>query len=289
VLATVCYEYIKYAILFCSDLQRPIYHVLKFHSGQKTGYLLASILAYGKISEGEELVKAKSVSGSNQDEASKIRIMLADDHPLLRQALKNVLEKQRDFEVIAEASDGEEAVKLATELTPDIVIMDISMPKLNGLAATRQIKASCPMIAVLVLTVHSDSEHILGILQAGAGGYLTKSVFGDEVIHAVRALAAGETVLSPSVSQQILKYAFQHIVEPLSLDAGDKLTSRELEILRLAAKGISNKDIALKLDLSLRTVKGYLAALFLKLNVASRTEVVVVSLRKGILTLTDLE
>jgi DNA-binding NarL/FixJ family response regulator len=105
--------------------------------------------------------------------------MLADDHPLLRQALRDVLEKQPDFEVIAEASDGEEAVKLATEMLPDIVIMDISMPTLNGLEATKQIKASNPSIAVLVLTVHSDSEHILSILRAGAGGYLTKSVYGD--------------------------------------------------------------------------------------------------------------
>jgi len=230
----------------------------------------------------------KSVFGSNQDKPDKIRIMLADDHPLLRQALRDVLEKERDFEVIAEANDGEEAVKLASELIPDVVIMDISMPNLNGLEATRQIKAICSTIAILVLTVHSDKEHILSILQAGAGGYLTKSVYGDEVIHTVRALAAGETVLSPQVSQHILKYVFQHVTKPSSLDTGDKVTARETEILRLAAKGISNKDIAFRLGLSLRTVKGYLADLFLKLNVASRTEAVVVGLRKGILTLDDL-
>lgn len=235
------------------------------------------------------MAEIKSVSGLNQDKPIKIRIMLADDHPLLRQALKSALEKHSDFEVIAEASDGEEAVKLATELVPDVVIMDISMPNLNGLEATKQIKASCPSVAILVLTVHSDSEHILNILQAGAGGYLTKSVYGDEVIHAVRALVSGETVLSPAVSRQVLKYASQHITKPPNLDAGDKITTRELEILRLAAKGISNRDIALRLGISLRTVKGYIADLFLKLNVASRTEAVVVGLRKGILTLTDLE
>jgi NarL family two-component system response regulator LiaR len=215
--------------------------------------------------------------------------MLADDHPLLRQALRDVLEKQRDFEVIAEAGDGEEAVKLAIELDPDVVIMDMSMPRLNGLEATKQIKASRPAIAVLVLTVHSDSEHILSVLKAGAGGYLTKSVYGEEVIHAVRALVCGETVLSPSVSQQIFKYAFQHTIKPKTLDVSNKLSARELEVLSLAAKGISNKDIALRLGLSLRTVKGHLADLFLKLNVASRTEVVIVGLRKGILTLKDLE
>jgi NarL family two-component system response regulator LiaR len=174
-------------------------------------------------------------------------VILADDHPLLRQALRDVLEKQPDFEVIAEASDGEEAVRLATELVPDVVIMDISMPNLSGLEATKQIKERCPAIAVLVLTVHSDSEHILSILQAGAGGYLTKSVYGDEVTHAVRALISGETVLSPTVSQQIFKYAFQHTVKPKGLDVGEKLSARELEVLSLAAKGISNKDIAIKL------------------------------------------
>jgi NarL family two-component system response regulator LiaR len=232
------------------------------------------------------LVEATSKSGSNR---SKTRIMLADDHPLLRQALRDVLEKQPDFEVIAEASDGEEAVKLATEMLPDIVIMDISMPTLNGLEATKQIKASNPSIAVLVLTVHSDSEHILSILRAGAGGYLTKSVYGDEVIHAVRALVSGETVLSPAVSQQIFKYAFQHSSKPKNLGTGNTLSSRELEVINLAARGISNKDIAQRLGLSLRTVKGYLADLFLKLNVASRTEAVIICLRKGIITLKDLE
>jgi NarL family two-component system response regulator LiaR len=221
--------------------------------------------------------------------SGKARIVLADDHPLLRQALRDVLEKQPDFEVVAEASDGEEAVKLTDELLPDVVIMDISMPRLNGLEATKQIKASHPAIAILALTVHSDSEHILSILQAGAGGYLTKSVYGDEVINAVRALACGETVLCPSVSQQIFKYAFQHIAKSKTRDLGDKLSAKELEVLSLAAKGISNKDIALELGLSLRTVKGYLANVFMKLNVASRTEAVIVGLRKEILTLDDLE
>jgi len=231
----------------------------------------------------------KSVLNSNQHKSNKIRILLADDHPLLRQALRSVLEKQHDFEIIAEACDGEEAVKLATELIPDIVIMDISMPNLNGLEATKQIKANCPKIAILVLTVHSDSEHILSILQAGAGGYLTKSVYGEEVINAVHALVSGEVVLSPSISRQILKYAFKNITKPQSYDLDEKITTRELEVLRLAAKGVSNRDIALSLDLGLRTVKGHLAEIFLKLNVASRTEAVIVSLRKGIITLDDIE
>ena len=235
-----------------------------------------------------EVTSESSIQSVKPKKSKKTRIILADDHPLLRQALRSVLEKQPDLEVIAEAGDGEEAVKLATELVPDVVIMDISMPKLNGLEATRQIKENRSTIAVLVLTVHSDNEHILSILQAGAGGYLTKSVYDDEVVNAVRALVSGETVLSPSVSQRIFKYAFQHITKPKSLDVGDKLSVRELEILSLVAQGISNKDIAIRLGLSLRTVKGYLADIFLKLNVSSRTEAAIVGLRKGILTLDDL-
>ncbi len=233
------------------------------------------------------MTEAASKSGSDRSE--KTRIRLADDHPLLRQALRDVLEKQSDFAVVAEASDGEEAVRLALEMIPDVVIMDISMPNLNGLEATRQIKANYPSIAVLVLTVHSDSEHILSILQAGAGGYLTKSVYGDEVTHAVRALVSGETVLSPSVSQQIFKYAFRHSPESKNLNRGDTFSGRELEVLKLAATGISNKEIADRLGLSLRTIKGYLAEIFLKLNVASRTEAIIICLKRGILTIKDLE
>jgi NarL family two-component system response regulator LiaR len=244
---------------------------------------------FAKITMRLDMTEGISESGSERQYPEKTRIMLADDHPLLRQALRDVLEKEPDFEIIAEASDGEEAVRLATELLPDVVIMDISMPKLNGLEATKQIKESCFSIAVLVLTVHSDSEHILSILRAGAGGYLTKSVYGNEVINAVRALVSGEIVLSPQVSQQIFKYAFRHTTKPKSLDSGNKLSARETEVLSLVAKGIPNKDIALRLGISLRTVKGYLAELFMKLNVASRTEAVIVGLRKGIITLDDLE
>lgn len=226
---------------------------------------------------------------SSQNQTNKITVMLADDHPLLRQALRSLLEKQADFEIVAEASDGEAAVNLAQELVPNVVIMDISMPKLNGLEATRQIKVKCPTVAVLVLTVHNDSEHILGILEAGADGYLTKSVFGEEVIQAIRSVVAGETVLSAQVLQQLLKHVLRYPTKPLMLDAGEKLTVRQQEILRLAAKGMSNRDIALTLNLSLRTVKGYMVEIFSKFKVNSRTEAVITALRVGILTISDLD
>jgi len=225
----------------------------------------------------------------DKEHSKKLKIMVADDHPLLRQALRNVLEKHDDFEVIAEAGDGEEAIRLATELRPEILIMDISMPNISGLEATRQIKKKCPSIAIIALTVYDDSEHILGILEAGAAGYLTKSVFGDEVAYAIRSVAAGETVLSPAVSRQVIKHAAKYVAKPLRLDSGEKLTSREQELLKLAALGLSNKGIAARLELSLRTVKSYMTEIFSKLRVGSRTEAVILALRAGIIDIHDFE
>jgi len=215
--------------------------------------------------------------------------LIADDHPLLRQALRHFLEKYEDFEIIAEAGDGEEAVKLVEEMTPDVVVMDIAMPKLNGLEATRQIKAKCPAVAVLVLTVHSDIEYILGILDAGAAGYLIKNVFGEEVVNAIRSVVTGETILSAPVLSQLLKCARRYPTRPFHLDAKEKLSTRELEILKLLSKGIRNKDIARFLNLSERTVKSLLVDIFAKLRVGSRTEAVIIGLRQGFLNFDDLE
>jgi two-component system, NarL family, response regulator LiaR len=233
-------------------------------------------------------VAEQKLSGA-QDHNKKVRIVIADDHPLLREALRYTLEKQSDFEILAECGDGEETLRVARELVPDVLIMDISMPKLNGMEVTKQIKTEALPIAILVLTVHNDNEHVISILEAGAAGYLTKSVYGDEIINSVRALVTGETVLSSSISAQVFKYAYQHMPKPVTLQPFDRLLARELEILKLAAKGTSNKDIASKLGLSLRTVKGYLSDIFSKLMVTSRTEAIIVSLRKGIIDLKDLE
>jgi DNA-binding NarL/FixJ family response regulator len=208
--------------------------------------------------------------------------LLADDHPLLRKALRDLLEKETAFEVIGEAGDGEEAVRLATEIMPDVVIMDISMPNLDGLQATQQIKTRCPNVAVLVLTVHTDDECILEILKAGAAGYLIKSAFGEEVVHAVRAVATGDMVLSAPIGQRLLKQAAR-------LEAGDKLSTRELEVLKLTARGLSNKDVASALGIKLRTVKGHLADIFSKLRVASRTEAVIAGLQAGFLSMDDIQ
>jgi NarL family two-component system response regulator LiaR len=230
-----------------------------------------------------------SIKVSPRGQSAKTKIVLADDHPLLRKALKDLLEKESDFSIIGEAGDGEEAVRLATQITPDIVIMDISMPNLDGLQATQQIKARCPNVAVLVLTVHTDDECILEILQAGAAGYLIKSAFGEQVVQAVRAVATGEMILSPLIGMRLLKQAARYPTRPALLEAGEKLSTRELEVLKLTARGLSNKDIALALGIKLRTIKGHLADIFSKLRVASRTEAVIAGLRAGFLSLDDIQ
>ncbi|MBM4401074.1 MAG: response regulator transcription factor [Crenarchaeota archaeon] len=224
-----------------------------------------------------------------QRRSGKTKILLADDHPLLRKALRDLLEREDDFEIVGEASDGEEAVRLTAKMLPEMVIMDVSMPNMDGLEATRQIKARYPNVAVLVLTVHTDDESVLEILQAGAAGYLVKSVFGDEIVQAVRAVVTGEMVLSPSIGQRLLKHAARYPTRPVLLEAGEKLSTRELEILKLAAHGMSNKDIAQALEIKLRTVKGHLTEMFSKLRVASRTEAVITGLRAGFLSLDDLQ
>jgi NarL family two-component system response regulator LiaR len=230
-----------------------------------------------------------TASSASTKHRPKTRIVLADDHPLLRQALKDILQKENSFEIIGEAADGEEAVRLAAELTPDVVIMDISMPNLDGLQATQQIKGKYPNVAVLVLTVHTDDECILEILKAGAAGYLIKSAFGDEVIHAVRAVASGDMVLSAPIGERLLKQAARFPTRPVLLEAGEKLSARELEVLKMTARGLSNKDVASKLDIKERTVKGHLADIFSKLRVASRTEAVIAGLQAGFLSLDDIQ
>jgi len=228
-------------------------------------------------------------SHSRSKKTGKISIIVVDDHPLFRQSIRNVLEAQSDFQVVAEADNGEEAVKLSGELKPDVVLMDITMPRMGGLEATRQIKAAQPQVAVLVLTIHSDDQHIIGILEAGAAGYLTKSVFGEEVVQAVRGVVAGEMVLSSAVGQRLLKQAARYPIRSVPIEAGENLSPRELEIIKLAARGMSNKSIAADLGLTVRTVKGHLATIFSKLNVGSRTEVVIAGLRGGFLSVDDIQ
>lgn len=214
-----------------------------------------------------------------------IKVLIADDHPLMCDSLKSHLENEENIEVIATADNGEEAVKLALKLVPDVVIMDISMPILNGIEATRQIKSMNPKIKVLVLTVHADSEHILKIFEAGAEGYISKKISGSKFPNAIRSIIDGCSVLSEEVMGELIKHALR--LPSLTVDSNPVpiLTTRELVIFKLVALGKSNKQIAEELKLNIRTVKGYVSNIFLKLNANCRTEAVMAGIKAGLLSI----
>jgi NarL family two-component system response regulator LiaR len=218
----------------------------------------------------------------------KIRILIADDHAVVREGTRQILEHEHDMEVVGEAGDGEEAVSLATRCTPDIAIIDIAMPRVDGIEATRRIKAECPSLAVLILTAYDDDQFIFSLLEAGAAGYLLKSVRGRELVDAVRAVYAGESVLHPSIARKVLNRFACTSGKAKEETEKAVLSERETDVLRLATRGLSNKDIAEELGLSARTVQGHLAHIFNKLNVSSRTEAVVCALKEGWVTLDDL-
>ena len=217
----------------------------------------------------------------------KIRILLADDHAVVREGTRELLEREEDMEVVAEAGDGEEAVRLATSRHPDVVIMDIAMPRLNGIEAAKQIKATSPETAVLVLTAYDDDQYVFALLEAGAAGYLLKDVHADELVKAIRAVRAGESVLHPAIARKVIDRFARPPSKPPEERVLNQLTERELEVLKLAAKGMSNKDIARHLSLSIRTVQAHLSNVFSKMQVGSRTEAVVQALQKGWLMIED--
>ena len=217
-----------------------------------------------------------------------IRVLIADDHAMVREGTRELLEQETDLAVVAEAGDGEEAVRLAGSLKPDVAIIDISMPRLNGIEATRQIKALYPSLAVLILTAYDDDEYVFSFLEAGAAGYLLKTVRGSDLIAAIRALHAGETVLHPIIARKVLKRFVPDMDKLEKQDTHKTLSDREMEILKLAARGLRSDDIASELCLSLRTVQGHLNHIFNKLSVSSRTEAVVHAIRESWITLDDL-
>ena len=220
---------------------------------------------------------------------TKTRILIADDHPLLREALCQVLSKEQDMEVVGKAGDGEEVVKMAFQLKPDVVIMDIIMPKFDGIEASKKIKSNAPNIAILILTAYDDDNYVLGLLEAGAAGYLLKSARGQDMVEAVRAIQAGESVLHPEIIEKLLKRAMLKSAGIVKSRTSGLLSEREKEMLKLLATGMGNKEIAKNLCLSLRTVKAHMSNIFTKMNVASRSEALVEALRSGLISLEDIK
>jgi two-component system response regulator NreC len=207
-----------------------------------------------------------------------IRILLADDHALVRQGFRMILEAQPDMQIVGQAGNGREAVELAEKLQPDVVVMDVAMPDLNGIEATRRMASSAPRTRVLALSMHKDSVYVREILRAGARGYLLKDSGDADLLAAVRAVAKGEGFISPAVSDSVLTDYRKHVTDPLDL-----LTSREREVLQLIAEGKTNKEIATDLNLSVYTVEAHRGRIMEKLNLHSTGELVRFALRSGMI------
>lgn len=209
----------------------------------------------------------------------KTRILLADDHTVVRKGIRMILSAQPDLEVVAEAKNGLEAVSEAERTLPDVVIMDVNMERLNGIEAARRIAEVSPRTRVLALSMHRDAVYVREMLRAGAKGYLVKDADDDALLDAVRAVARGEAYLSPSVADAVLTDYRKHVTNPVDL-----LTSREREVLQLIAEGSTNKDIANQLGLSVYTVEGHRGRLMEKLNLHSTGDLVRFAIRNGFIS-----
>ncbi|MGA9623895.1 MAG: response regulator transcription factor [Bryobacteraceae bacterium] len=208
----------------------------------------------------------------------RIRILLADDHAVVRQGFKMILDAQADMEIVGQAANGRQAVDLAEQLRPDVVVMDVSMPELNGIEATRRLASSLPHARVIALSMHKDSVYVREILRAGARGYLLKDSGAADLVAAIRAVASGESYLSPAVSNAVLDDYRRHATNPIDL-----LTSREREVLQLLAEGKTNKEIAGLLNLSVYTVEAHRGRILEKLNLHSIGELVRFAVRSGLI------
>ena len=216
---------------------------------------------------------------------SKIRVVLADDHRMMREGLRALLEREDDIEVVGEAADGREAVRLATQLCPDVVVMDVSMPLLNGIEATRQIRRDCPGARVLTLTVHETKDYVAQLLAAGASGYIIKRAGGDELVSAIRAVQRGEAFLHPSIAKLVIEDYVRRLKAGEGLSAQEVLTDREREILQLIAEGYTNREIADSLHLSIKTVQNHRSNIMRKLDLHDRGELIKYAIQQGIIHL----
>lgn len=242
-----------------------------------------------RISEQENETMGQNMQDGEKGEQEQnrvIRVLLADDHALVREGTRRLIDAESDLEVVAEASSGEEAIEAVKRTRPDIAIMDIAMPGMGGIEATRAIKADYAETAILVLSAYDDEPYLVALLEAGAAGFLLKNVNGHELVEAIRAVARGESVLQPALNEKVMRRFSNRPALP-ARSAGDLLSEREFDVLRLAARGLPNKEIARRMSLSIRTVHSHLANIFMKMHVGSRTEAVLLALRQGLISLQD--
>lgn len=219
------------------------------------------------------------------EERQKTRILLADGHYIVRQGIRRIFEDEPNLEVVGEASDGEQAVRLARELRPDIIVMEARLGKVDSVETTKRIKAQHPEVAILVLTAYDDEQYVVDMRKAGAGGCLLKSADGDKLIKAIRFIREGMFVSDPLVEQRLVKCMGGR--ERVDVNPAEHLTRREFQVLRLTAKRMSNRDIAYHLGLTEGTVKGHCVHIFSKMGVSSRTEAVLEAIKRGWVSLDD--
>lgn len=213
-----------------------------------------------------------------------IKVLLADDHRIMREGLRSIIEKEPDMEVVAEASDGRQAVRLARELSPDIAVVDISMPELNGIEATSQIASDAPDVSVLALSMHSDDHFVMGMLRAGASGYLLKDCAVDELCSAIRTAISGETYLSPKAANVVIQdYRREHSDSKSSRALS--LTTRERQVLQLVSEGKTSKEIASQCDVSVKTIQAHRQQLMDKLDIHNVAGLTKYAIQKGITAL----
>lgn len=215
---------------------------------------------------------------------TKIRVLVVDDHAIMRDGIRALINEQEDMHVIGEAEDGRAAVELAGRLQPDVVLMDIAMPLLNGLEATRQVKRDHPDIQVLVLTMYDHEEYVRQVLATGASGYILKRAAATDLVAAIRAVARGDAVLSPAVTRMVINEYLRGDTVQAS-DEGEKLTPREREVLQLIAEGHTSREIARLLDLSVKTVQAHRTSLMQKLDLHDRGELIKYAIQKKIIQL----
>ena len=214
----------------------------------------------------------------------KLRILLADDHIVMRSGLRALLDRQPNLEVVGESENGRETVALAASLKPDVVVMDVGMPILNGIEATQTIVAQCPTIAVVILSMHADESYVMRALKAGARGYLLKDSAAADLIGAIQAISQGKSFFSPKVSRILAEDYVRVLKQKGAVDTYDLLTSREREILQLLAEGKANKEVAAALNISPYTVETHRGHILQKLNLHNSAELVLYAVRKGIIS-----